>query len=74
MHAANKQLAILDRAEAVLQIDLPGADRLDLGSGKLNTSLKTFKHKVLMKRLAVIGYFFDAKLLRQTASLLSDVS
>ena len=74
MHTADKQLAVLDGTEAVLQVDLAGTDRLDLGTGKLNPRLKALEHEIFMKRLTVVGDLFYAKLLRQGASPLSTAS
>ncbi len=69
MHAAHKKLAIFNRAEAVLQIDLPGPNGFDLGPGQFDPGLEALKDKIVMKRFAIVGYFFDALLLWQNVSL-----
>lgn len=65
MHSPHKQFSILNRTEAILQIDLAGPDRFHFGSCELDPSLKAFQDKVFMKSLTIIGYFFDARLLWQ---------
>ena len=63
VHPANPKLAVLDGAEAVLEVYLTCADGLDLGTEKLNSGFKALKHKVFMKSLAISGNFFYAGLL-----------
>ena len=71
VHAPYEKLPVLDGAEAVLQIDLPGADGLDLRPGQLNPGLVALQHKIVVKRFAVVGYVLDALLFRQASHFLS---
>ena len=68
MHTAHKKLTVFDGAERILQIDVAGADGLDLGACKLNTGFKALQNKILMESFSVGGYFLFSKLLWQVRS------
>ena len=48
MHAAHENLAVLEGAVAVLQVDVPLTDRLHFGTRKLDACLVFFLDKVVM--------------------------
>ena len=62
MHAADEKLAVLYRAEGILQIHVPGSDGLNFGARKLYPSFKLFQNEVFMESLAVGGYLFNSGL------------
>ena len=74
VHPAGKQLSVLDRTEAVLEVDLPGTYGLHLRTGQLDPRFKAFQDKIFMKGFAVIRNLLDAQLLWQDRSPLSRVS
>ena len=71
VHAAGEKLTVFDGAEGVLEVYLPGADRLDLGPEKLDPGLKALEHEIFMKRLAVGCDLLGSRLLRHAAHFLS---
>ena len=53
VHAFDKQLAVINRAPAVFQVDTALTERLDLGSNQFNTGFKGLQHKIIMPGFAV---------------------
>ncbi len=50
MHAAHEELAVLDRTEGVLEIDVARADGLDFRPAKLDPGLKALEHGNIFNR------------------------
>lgn len=69
VHLVNEQLAVLDTAPGIFQIQGALANRLDLRAAQLDTGLIFFFYKILMPGLPVGGHDFDAFLF-QIAHLL----
>ena len=74
MHALDEQLAVLDRAVGVLQVQRAGPDGLDLRAEKLNARLILILHKVVVKGFAVLGRDLDSLFLRMAHLLLGCIS
>ena len=64
MHTVDEQLAVLDGAVGVLQIQRAGPDGLDLRAEQLNAGLVPVLHEVVVEGLAVLGRDLDALFLR----------
>ena len=57
---AREYLAVLYRAERVLEVDGTGADAFDLGAEELYASFVALEHEVVVERLAVLRYLLYA--------------
>ena len=60
MHLADPQLAVLDRAPGILEIQRTEPDGFHLRTGQLDAGLKAVLDKVFMKHLGVFCKNFDA--------------
>ena len=70
IRARCEKLAVFDGAEGVLEVYLPGADRLDLGPEKLDPGFKALKHEVFMESLAILRDLLGTGLLRHFSHIL----
>ena len=70
VQTAGEELAVLDGAEGVLKVYLPGADGFDLRAEQLDPGLIAFEDKVFMKGLAVFGDLLDPRLLGHGSHIL----
>ena len=53
VHLLDEQLAVLDVAPAVLEVNLSQPQRFDLGAAQLDAGLIGLLHKIVMPRLSV---------------------
>ena len=60
MHTFYPHLAVINTAPAVLEVNAALADGLYLSAHQFNAALDGFQYKVVVPRLAVIGYLFCA--------------
>jgi hypothetical protein len=54
MHIEQKRLTVLDQAVGVLEVGLPLADGLDLGSAKGHAGFKFFEEKVVVAGHSIV--------------------
>ena len=67
VHAPDEELAVLDDAEGILEIQRSSADALDLGARQLDARLVAFQHEIVVERFAVRCDGFDPLSLRHGA-------
>ena len=57
VHLLGKQLAVVDRAIRVLEIDVARPQALDLGAKQLDTCLIRFLYKIFVPRFFILRYY-----------------
>ena len=65
----DENLAVLDAAPAVLQVQRAGTDGFDLRTKQFNAGFKLLLHEIIVIRLSVLCGDFDAFLFRVTRLL-----